>query len=181
MLGEIRSWSPNNAHSVNEVNWILERPDSWEARLTGSWTPDAGVTIRSSDLPPRWDRALDRLGRDLGGRHFAGSIDRIEFEVGHYALRDDDECDYHWLSSSVTPYGDEPHGMGHSGSGVLADADEEAIVVSCADLVQDQIARAGIVWPRGRAGGFLGAVLVDGIATWSGIEGETSPIGALQD
>ena len=69
--------------------------------------------------------------------------------------------------------------MGHSGEGVLASAAEEAVVVSCATLVQDQVERTGIQWPRGRAGGAMGAVLIGGVATWNGRDGEKAAIGTL--
>lgn len=93
--------------------------------------------------------------------------------------REDDEEDYVWLSSDVTPEGGVPHGMRHSGEGVLATAGEETVAVSCANLVQDQVERTGIMWPRARAGGAMGAVLIGGVATWSGHGGEQAAIGAL--
>lgn len=45
--------------------------------------------------------------------------------------------------------------------------------------MQDQIERTGIQWPRGRTGGAMGAVLIGGIATWSGRDGEQAAIGSL--
>ncbi|MFI8774901.1 hypothetical protein ACIGKQ_22455 [Gordonia sp. NPDC062954] len=139
----------------------------YETLLSGTWTPNAGIVVTSSVLPVAWMGALERIGRDLRVRHFNGAIAHIRFEAEHRQFRDVDEDDYIWLSSDVTPVGGTAHGLAHSGQGVLADADEETVAVSCADLVQDQIARAGIVWPRGRAGGFMGAVLVEGVGTWS--------------
>ncbi|GAA2395348.1 hypothetical protein GCM10009855_37710 [Gordonia cholesterolivorans] len=47
----------------------------------------------------------------------------------HRQIREDDELDYVWLSSDVTPEGGMSHGMGHSGEGVLATAGEEAVAV----------------------------------------------------
>lgn len=69
--------------------------------------------------------------------------------------------------------------MGHSGFGAPVYGDEEIVLVSCADLVQDRIARAGIVWPRGRAGGFLSPTFNDGVASWVGHDGERAAIGSL--
>ncbi|MBM7280617.1 hypothetical protein JTZ10_23035 [Gordonia rubripertincta] len=156
--------------------------DSWfsyETLLTATWSPDAGVVVTSSVLPMAWTRALERIGRDLRVRHFNGAIADIRFEAEHRQVRDDDELDYVWLSSDVTPEGGVSHGMAHSGEGVLASAGEEAVAVSCANLVQDQVERTGIQWPRGRAGGAMGAVLIGGVATWSGRDGEKAAIGSL--
>lgn len=62
------------------------------------------------------------------------------------------------------PVGGEPGGLGHDGGGAKVYDNEETITVSCADLVQDQIARAGIVWPRGRtAGEFLTPTHIEGV------------------
>ncbi|MDJ0010488.1 MULTISPECIES: hypothetical protein, partial [Gordonia] len=47
----------------------------------------------------------------------------------HRQIREDDELDYVWLSSDVTPECGMSHGMGHSGEGVLATAGEEAVAV----------------------------------------------------
>jgi hypothetical protein len=106
----------------------------------------------------------------------------MDFEAVHQTHRDPyepDRPDYIWLSSSVTPEGDASHGLGHAGEGVVADTGEERITETCAEQVQDQIARAGIQWPRGRAGGFMSAALIDGIATWCGNDSERIPIGSL--
>lgn len=149
-----------------------------ETLLTAQWSPGTGTMITSSVLPPQWNHALGRLGRDLAVRHYNGDIAHIRFEAVHRPNRDDDEDDYIWLSSEVTPVGDVPQGMMHDGEGVLADADAESIVCACASFVQDQIARAGIVWPRGREGGFLYASVADGVAVW-GPEAEHAPVGAL--
>ena len=97
--------------------------DSWfsyETLLTATWSPDAGVVVTSSVLPMAWTRALERIGRDLRVRHFNGAIADIRFEAEHRQVRDDDELDYVWLSSDVTPEGGVSHGMAHSGEGVLA-------------------------------------------------------------
>ena len=160
----------------------LERLFTDETLLKGSWSPTTGVVVEMSVLPPTWNRALDRIGRDLSVRQFGGTIAEIRFEAVRQVYRDVDDEDYVWLASAVTPAGVENHvsGMGYGGGGVLPDADEEAIAESCAYLLQDQIANAGIVWPRGRAGGFVYPGLVDGVATWvdRGVD-EYSPIGSL--
>ncbi|QTI67285.1 hypothetical protein [Gordonia polyisoprenivorans] len=156
--------------------------DSWfsyEALLTATWSSGGGVVVTSSVLPVAWTRALERIGRDLRVRRFNGAIAHIRFEAEHRQVREDDEQDYVWLSSEVTPEDGVPHGMGHSGEGVLATAGEEAVAVSCANLVQDQVERTGIMWPRGRAGGAMGAVLIGGVATWSGRDGEQAAVGSL--
>ncbi|AFR49504.1 hypothetical protein KTR9_2867 [Gordonia sp. KTR9] len=147
--------------------------------LTATWSSDVGVVVTSSVLPMAWTRALKRIGRDLRVRRFNGAIAHIRFKAEHLQIREDDEQDYVWLSSDVTPEGGVSHRMGHSGEGVLATAGEEAVAVSCATLVQDQVERTGIMWPRGRAGGAMGAVLIDGVATRSGRDGEQAAIGSL--
>ena len=106
--------------------------DSWfsyESLLAATWSPDAGVVVTWSVLPAAWARALERIGRDLRVRHFNVAIATIRFEAEHRQIREDDELDYVWLSSDVTPEGGMSHGMGHSGEGVLATAGEEAVAV----------------------------------------------------
>ncbi len=125
---------------------------SCETLLTATWSPDAGVLVTSSVLPVAWTRALERIDRDLRVRHFNGAIASIRFEAEHRQLREDDELDYVWLSSEVTREGGVSHGMGHSGEGVLATAGEDAVAVSCAGLLQDQVERTGIMWPCARGG-----------------------------
>ncbi len=148
--------------------------DTHDTVLTASWTPGDGIVVTSSELPEPWHRALGRLGRDLRVRHFNGAIAHIGFEAAH-----DRAMDSVWLTSNVTPLGGVPAGLGHSGGGAPVYGDEETIVVSCADLDQDQIPRTGIMWPRGHAGGFLSASVLDGIASWIGRDGEREVIGSL--
>ena len=157
----------------------MDQMFSSETLLTGAWTSETGSVVTSTVLPMAWTRALERIGRDLLVRQYNGTITRIRFEAEHYQLREDDEDDYVWLSSGVTRESGVFHGMGYSGEGVMATAGEEAVAVSCATLVQDQIERTGIMWPRGRAGGAMGAVLIGGVATWSGRDGEKAAIGSL--
>lgn len=148
--------------------------DDDDTVMTADWTPTAGIKVVASELPEPWHRALARIGRDLLVRQFNGSIAHIGFEAVH-----DREMDYVWLSSNVTPLDGQPAGLGHSGGGAPVYGDEEVIAVSCADLIQDQIARSGIMWPRGRAGGFLTATILDGTASWTGPEGEQAAVGSL--
>jgi len=165
------------------VSDFFERMFAEETLLTGFWRPTTGVVVEMSVLPPAWNRALDRIGRDLGVRQFGGTIAEIRFEAVHPLYPEEEDTVRVWLASAVTPGDDTNHesGMGHGGIGVLADADAEAIAANCAYNLQDQIAEAGIVWPRGRAGGFVCPDLVDDIATWvdSGAD-ERSPVGSLQ-
>lgn len=142
--------------------------------MTASWTPAGGIAVTSSDLPEPWHNALERLGRDLQVRCFNGTITHIDFRAMHNR-----DIDVVWLSSNVTPSGGVPDGIGHSGGGAPVYGSEDTVVASCADLVQDQIARAGVVWPRGRAGGFLEATIHDGVASWIGPDGERARIGSL--
>lgn len=160
------------------MNYFLDRMASSETLLDGTWTSETGTVVTSSVLPMTWTSALERIGHDLRVRNFNGSITHVAFEADHYRLRDDDEDDFIYLFSNVTPEGGVPHGMAHSGECVLGDADEEAIAVNCASLIQDQVARTGILWPRGRTGDYMGANLVDGVAVWCG-GGEQVVIGAL--
>ena len=153
-----------------------------EALLVASWAPNTGLVVTSSALPSTWNQALERICRDVSTRTFNGTVAAVEFEAVHQTHPDPyepDVPDYIWLSSSITPGGDVSHGLGHSGEGVVADAGEERITETCAEQLQDQIARTGIQWPRGRNGGFMSAALIDGIATWCGNDGERVPIGAL--
>ncbi len=138
--------------------------------MIASWTPNDGMTVRSSELPQPWHDAMARLGRDLRVRRYNGWIAHIDFAAVH-----DPMSDFVWLSSNVTPVSGHPGGLGHSGGGANVYDDEEPITVSCADLVQDQIARTGIVWPRGHTGGFLTATMVEGIATWTAPTANTHP------
>ena len=110
----------------------------------------------------RWNASAATLQSAIS----TGPIAHIRFEAEHRPNRDDDEDDWINLSSEVTPEGGVPHGMMHDCDGVLIDDGEETIAVACARFVQDQVARAGIVWSRGRTGGLLGASVVDGAALW---------------
>lgn len=148
--------------------------DDSDIVMTASWTPAGGIAVTSSELPEPWHKALERLGRDLQVRYFNGSVAHIGLRAMH-----DRHMDVVWLSSNVTPLGGVPDGMGHDGGGAPVYGDEEIVVASCAYLVQDQIARAGIVWPRGRAGGFLSATFHNEVASWIGSGGERAIIGTL--
>ncbi|WP_156378034.1 hypothetical protein [Williamsia sp. Leaf354] len=149
--------------------------DDDEVVMSATWSEADGVVITSSELPETWHRAINRLCRDLNVQSFNGTVGYIAFEAMH-----DRHNDFVWLSSDITPFGGAPAGAGHSGGGALVYDDEEAIVVSCADLVQDQIARAGIQWPRGHSSGFLRAELVGHTACWVGRDGARTAIGTLR-
>lgn len=148
--------------------------DDFDIVLTASWTPAGGIVVTSSDLPDPWHHALERLGHDLPVRHLHGTITHIDFQAMHNR-----DTDVVWLSSTVTPLNGVSTPMAHDGVGAPVYGDEHTIVASCAYLVQDQIARAGVVWPHGRAGGFLSATIHDGIALWIGPDGEQTTIGSL--
>lgn len=150
--------------------------DELDIVMTASWTPAGGITVTSSDLPEPWHHALERLGQDLRVRHFHGTITHIDFQAMHNR-----DIDAVWLSSTVTPLNGVPTPMAHDGFGAPVYGDEDTIVASCAYLVQDQIARAGVIWPRGRDGGFLSATVHDGIASWAGHDGEQAVIGSLPE
>lgn len=121
------------------------RPFSWPAG-----PPDTGVVVTLSVLPTRWNQALNRICRDVPTRPFNGTIAAIDFAGVHQTHPDPyepDVPDYIWLSSSIRPEGDVGHGPGHDGEGVVAATGEERITETCAQQLQDQIARAGIQWP----------------------------------
>lgn len=148
--------------------------DDNDVVLTATWTPGGGIEIMSSDLPETWHRSLERVGHDLLVRHFNGTIAHIRFEAMH-----DRWSDGVWMSTNITPAGSVPNGLAHSGGGAPVYGDEDVITVSCADLVQDQIARIGIMWPQARAGGFLTPAVIDGVATWTCRDAEHERIGSL--
>ena len=83
------------------------------------------------------------------------------------------------VNSNVTTRGSGPRGFGVSGGGIVLDATDEQIVVNFADLVQDQIARTGVAWPKGDARGVLRPVLTSDVATWTDGDSVRAAIGDL--
>ena len=146
-----------------------------EVVLTAHWSPEDGVAIARTQLPDEFTSALHRVGHDLHVRQFNGAIGHIALE-GHY----EPYFGVVWLYSDVTPLGGVPDGPGVSGNGAVLDATEDEIAVSFSALVQDQIARAGIAWPWGRAGGFMTPEVFEGVGTWRGRNAESASIGALR-
>ncbi|MBE7190728.1 hypothetical protein [Jatrophihabitans endophyticus] len=142
--------------------------------LTASWSSTGGVAVASTDLPAGFARALHRIGHDLHVRQFNGSVERIEFEA-----RFETDLGAVWLHSNVTTRGSGPRGFGVSGGGIVLDATDEQIVVNFADLVQDQIARTGVAWPKGDARGVLRPVLTSDVATWTDGDSVRAAIGDL--
>lgn len=142
--------------------------------LTATWTASRGVEVNYSDLPDPWLSALDRLSRDLRVRQYGGGIEHID-----WAAEYDPEGGAVWLMSSVTIAGRRPGGLGCSGSGAPVDADEEIVLVSVADLVQNQVADVGTAWPWGDEGGFMNSGLIGEIAVWKDRKGSTTRIGDL--
>ncbi|WP_143069523.1 hypothetical protein [Rhodococcus maanshanensis] len=120
--------------------------DHREQVLTATWTPQDGVRVTFSDLPDPWLISLDRLGRDLKVRQYGGDVERIDW-VAEY----DPEGGWVWLLSSVTIAGHRPSGLGVSGMGASVDDDEEKVLMSMADLVQNEVAESGTAWPWGDA------------------------------
>ncbi|MDV6305556.1 hypothetical protein R3P93_23565 [Rhodococcus cerastii] len=145
-----------------------------ERVLTGSWTPQHGVEVASSTLPAPWLIALDRLGHDLHVRHYGSRIVHIDFAAMH-----DPDGGAVWLESAVTVEGRKPDGLGGNGTGAYFDDDVESVLVSMADLVQLQVARAHTAWPWGDEGGVMAPQLVDGVAVWIDRTGRSTPIGDL--
>lgn len=142
--------------------------------LTASWSSTAGVAVSSTDLPAGFARALHRIGHDLPVRQFNGTVERIGFEA-----RFETDLGAVWLHSNVTTRDSGPRGFGVSGAGTVLDATDEQIVVNFADLVQDQIARTGVAWPKGDAGGLLRPVLTRDVATWTEGDSVRAAIGDL--
>ena len=150
--------------------------DHRERVLTGSWTPQNGVQVTSSNLPAPWLIALDRLGHDLHVSHYGSRIAHIEFAAMH-----DPDGGAVWLESAVTVEGRNPHGLGGNGTGAHIDDDVERVLVSMADLVQLRVAEAHTAWPWGDEGGFMAPHLVDGVAVWTDRSGRSTPIGNLPE
>ncbi|ORM32783.1 hypothetical protein [Williamsia sp. 1135] len=153
--------------------WSFPEPE-YEQVLTASWTLGESVQVASSDLPDPWRNALHRLGRDLHVRHYAGTIDRIDWVARYDALNGGV-----MLLSSVTVAGRGPDGLGMSGCVPQLVDDEETILACIADLIQDQVARAHVAWPWRDTGGFMSAELHEGRAVWSD-NGRRIAIGQLK-
>ncbi|WP_207837906.1 hypothetical protein [Williamsia soli] len=152
--------------------WSFPEP-GYEQVLLASWTSGTSVQVASSDLPDPWLNALHRLGRDLHVRHYAGTIDRIDWVAQYDALNGGV-----MLLSSVTAAGRGPDGFGMSGGVPQFDDDEETILACIADLVQDQVARSHVAWPWRDGGGFMSAELHEGRAVWTD-NGRRIAIGTL--
>ncbi|MFC9557056.1 hypothetical protein ACFTWF_40265 [Rhodococcus sp. NPDC056960] len=90
-----------------------------------------------------------------------GVVERIDW-VAEY----EPDSGYVFLLSDVTVLGQGSSGLGMSGSAAQVDDEEEPVVVCIADLVQDQVARAPVAWPRCDTGGFMTSRLVDAVAVW---------------
>lgn len=145
-----------------------------EQVLTATWTASRGVEVTYSDLPDPWLSALDRLSHDLLVRQYGGCIEHIDW-VAEY----DPEGGAGWLMSSVTIAGRRPGRLGCSGSGAPVDADEEIILVSMADLVQNEVADVCTAWLWGDEGGFMSSGLIGEVAMWKDRKGSTTRIGDL--
>ena len=147
-----------------------------ERVLTGCWTAQHGVQVTSSTLPVPWLAALDRRGHDLHVRQYGSRIERID-----WAAMYDPDGGAVWLESAVTVEGRRPDGLGGNGYGAQVDANVDEALVSMADLVQLQVAKAHTAWPWGDDGGFMSPHLVDGVAVWIDRTGSSTPIGALEE
>ncbi|MBY6687465.1 hypothetical protein HQ305_19720 [Rhodococcus sp. BP-149] len=145
-----------------------------EQVLTATWTPTRGVEITHADLPDPWLRAIERLSHDLHVRQYGGDIEHIGW-VAEY----DPDGGAVWLCSAITIVGQRAAGFHGNGMGAYVDADEETALWSMADLVQNAIAEVRTAWPWADAGGFMSAVLDDGIASWRDRNGNTTRIGGL--
>lgn len=142
--------------------------------LTASWNPRDGLVVTFADLPDAWLVALDRLVRDVPVRQYGDSIEHIDL-----AVKCDPDGGIGWLYSAVSVAGKREHGLSVSGSGAHLDDDAEKVLVSMADLLQNEIADTGTAWPWGRTGGFMTVALIDGVACWKGRGGETVRVGDL--
>lgn len=144
--------------------------------LTASWNPRDGLVVTFADLPDAWLAALDRLGRDVPVRQYGVRIEHVGLAVKY-----DPDGGIGWLYSAVTVAGKRPHGLSVSGSGARLDDDAERVLVSMADLLQNEIADTGTAWPWGVKGGFMTVACLDGVACWKGRDGETVRIGDLTE
>ncbi|MGA9871741.1 MAG: hypothetical protein WBQ44_11445 [Rhodococcus sp. (in: high G+C Gram-positive bacteria)] len=150
--------------------------DQREQVLTASWTPPDGARVTFTDMPEPWSAALERLGRDLVVRHYGGDVVHIDWVVMY-----DPVGGTAWLSSSITVAGKRARGLSGNGYGAHLDDDVEKVLVSMADLVQNEVAEVGTAWPWGDDGGFMNPALVDGVAVWRDRQGRTVRIGDLSE
>lgn len=146
-----------------------------ERVLEASWTPATGLSIASADLPEEWSTALQTLVQDLPVRQFGGVVQRVDFWVEY-----DADSGFAWLGSVVSTLDGVWDGGGISGSGAKLDANVATILESMADLLQTEVADSSVAWPWGENGGFMDAIVVDGIARWVDRRtGASAPVGSL--
>ncbi|MDZ7910254.1 MAG: hypothetical protein U5O16_00150 [Rhodococcus sp. (in: high G+C Gram-positive bacteria)] len=129
-----------------------------------------------SDLPDTWLDALQRLAHDLGVRQYGGDVEFIDW-VAEY----ESDSGMVWLFSAVTVAGGSRGRLACSGIGASVDDDMELALLSMADLVQNEVAEAGIAWPWGDDGGFMRPELNNGVAVWKDKHFHVTRIGNLSE
>lgn len=149
--------------------------DDRETVMTARWAPASGFTVDTCDLPDEWPTALAKVVLDIPHRQFGGEVTGVGLWVDY-----DADSGFAWLGSTVTTAAGIWDSAGISGSGARIDDEVCAVLVSMADLLQNEVADSAIAWPWGDDGGMLEPTLVQGAALWVDRRTRQSvPIGEL--